>query len=335
MLLRVKRYPPFLCVHFTLVLVLSLCTAQRWPYDDYDIQGGEVETENEPSKNIGSYNLPDGSLVRPMPRLGSLPVQSDELIVPGLGVVRGKTGYKLIKGRPINSYLGVKYGVVRPGLGRFQLTNLVLYRGPVLDTIRGSYKKAPTYLYCFDYRGEFHRFGHLKNPLPFETDATLSDDNIYLFPYPEEVSNLGTQDRALSRSLVNMWTDFAAYNVPHRNNSVWPNVTTEVGPFLRIVNSNATTMELDYHFGDGLLVPNLYPEFFKNTVISNLSTTTTTTTTTTLRPHSNYPYYSNYYPNYNPSYRQNYSQYHHRPRVTVLNGPDQAMDSGREYQRYY
>ncbi|XP_036325557.1 glutactin, partial [Rhagoletis pomonella] len=124
MLLRVKRYPPFLCVHFTLVLVLSLCTAQRWPYDDYDIQGGEVETENEPSKNIGSYNLPDGSLVRPMPRLGSLPVQSDELIVPGLGVVRGKTGYKLIKGRPINSYLGVKYGVVRPGLGRFQQANI-------------------------------------------------------------------------------------------------------------------------------------------------------------------------------------------------------------------
>ncbi|XP_053954544.1 glutactin [Anastrepha ludens] len=210
--------------------------------------------------------------------------------------------------------------------GLLELTNLILYRGPVLDTIKATYKKTPTYLYCFDYRGEFHRFGHLKSPLPFETDATLSDDNIYLFPYPEEVSNLIPQDRALSQALVNMWADFAAYGVPIRNNVVWPNVTTEVGPFLRIVNSKATAMELDYHFADGIPVPNVYPEYFSNTTIAN-ATTTTTTTTTTPRPRLNYPHYSNHYPNYNPNYRQNYQHpdnYQYRPRTTILNGAEHA-----------
>lgn len=192
----------------------------------------------------------------------------------------------------------------------------------MIDTICTTYKKVPTYLYCFDYRGEFHRFGHLKNPLPFETDATLSDDNIYLFPYPEEVSNLNSEDRSLSRQLVNMWADFATYDVPNRNPSIWPNVSNEVGPFLRIVNFKATTLELDYHFGDGIPVPNLYSEYFTNTTTTTSTTTTTTTTTTTPKPYYNYPHYTNYYPQYNPNYRQNYQQgdnYHYNPRSTVLN----------------
>ncbi|XP_067647858.1 glutactin [Eurosta solidaginis] len=650
MFVSLDRIRALLCMSFVLVLLFSVCNTQNWPYDDYDIEGGEVETENEPRNSIQPSVVPTGTVIQPTPRFGLSPVRPDELIVPGLGVVRGKIGYKYIKGRPINSYFGLKYGVVRPGLGRFQqastykhnsnapinatqipsncpqfpalqrvaaaegrqenvndcltlnihvpsstalrprllpvmifvhgemlfdgsaeeaqpdyfmeqdiilvsinyrlapfgfittltsdmpgnialadiqlalewiqqyirafggdplqvtlfgqaggatlvhavslsnktkglfqklilqsgtalnpfyleqdalstarsfarlarcprtaaqevqnlhscferlstaelletmkrhyeenevrglhfmggfkltvgdvlgylpvhpaalvsnrtvpmiigvtkdagsfiltsfygelarlrssnisdyvnvvlrhtahpqhyliwknlalreifnekeshvpslpnliqglleLTNLILYRGPILDTIRATYKKAPTYLYCFDYRGKFHRFGHLKNPLPFETDATLSDDNIYLFPYPEEVSNLDYIDRALSRTLVEMWTNFATYNVPSKDSNIWPNVTTDVGPFLRIVNSKSASLELDYHYSDGISVPNLYPEYFAIPTTTNSSTTTTTQR----------PYYL-HYPNYN-------TNYHYRPRTTVLNG---------------
>nr|XP_036229981.1 glutactin isoform X2 [Bactrocera oleae] len=660
-----------------LVLLLSLCSAQHWPYDDYDIQGGEVETENEAPNNNHLYNNPPGTVIQQIPKSGFQPARPDELVVPGLGAVRGKVGYKNIRGRPINSYLGLKYGVVRPGLGRFQqatvykhhhdeqidatlvaprcpqfpdlktitesearlenvdnclslnihvpsyvilpqqrtrllpvmvyvhgemlfdggaeeaqpdyfmekdvvlisinyrlapfgflttltnempgnvaladiklalewiqqyirafggdplqvtlfgqaggatlvhalslsdkaqglfqrlilqsgtalnplflerdalstarsfahlahcsrtsdqeiqnlhncferlstteilktmkrhyeeneprglhfmggfklnlgdalgylpvhpaalvsnrtypmiigvakdagsfiltsfydelsrlrsnnisdyinvvlkhtaqprdylvwknlalreifneeeirnptlhalipglleLINLILYRGPIIDTIRSTYKNAPTYLYSFDYRGEYHRFGHLKNPLPFETDATLSDDNIYLFPYPKEVSILNEKDRALSRDIVTMWIDFAKYGVPNKVNGVWPNVTNGIGPFLRIINFKVSTLELDYHFGDGIAVPNLYPEYFT-------ITTATTTTTTTPKPYLNYPSYTNYYPQYKSSYRQSYQQpdnYHYRSRTTVLNGVDHSQPSGRE-----
>lgn len=166
----------------------------------------------------------------------------------------------------------------------------------------------------------------MKNPLPFETDATLSDDNIYLFPYPKEVSILNEKDRALSRDIVTMWIDFAKYGVPNKVNGVWPNVTNGIGPFLRIINFKVSTLELDYHFGDGIAVPNLYPEYFT-------ITTATTTTTTTPKPYLNYPSYTNYYPQYKSSYRQSYQQpdnYHYRSRTTVLNGVDHSQPSGRE-----
>uniref|UniRef100_A0A1B0FLX7 Carboxylesterase type B domain-containing protein n=1 Tax=Glossina morsitans morsitans TaxID=37546 RepID=A0A1B0FLX7_GLOMM len=180
-----------------------------------------------------------------------------------------------------------------------ELVNLVLYRGPVIDSIRYIIKNYPIYMYCFDYRGEYHRFGHLRNPLPFEVDATLSDDNIFLFPYPIEVSQLNEKDRTMARTMVTMWVNFAYHNIPNFNEGVWPNVSTEHGPFLRFTNFKEIGLELDYHFADGIPVPNLYPEFFTNT-----TTTTTSTTTTTKKVNS--PNYSQH-PNYPlpPSYVYN------------------------------
>lgn len=141
-------------------------------------------------------------------------------------------------------------------------------------------------MYCFDYRGEFHRFGHLRNPLPFEIDATLSDDNIFLFPYPAEVSQLNMADKAMARALVTMWVNFATYGTPNLNSGIWPNVSSEYGPFLRFTNAQESNIELDYHFGDGIPVPDLYPEYF-NTTKANGTLIKTKTTTTTSRPYSN------------------------------------------------
>ncbi|KAH8391965.1 hypothetical protein KR215_011115, partial [Drosophila sulfurigaster] len=160
--------------------------------------------------------------------------------------------------------------------GLLELTNLILYRGPVIDSIRLSHKKNPTYLYTFDYRGEHHRFGHLDNPLPFGVDASLSDDSVYLFPYPEEVSNLNPEDKSLARALVAMWVSFAQSGIPNPNANVWPKATSEYGPFLRFTNSRQNILEQDQHFGEGINVPSLYPQL--NAVVAP-------TTTTTRRPY--------------------------------------------------
>ncbi|EDW80416.1 uncharacterized protein Dwil_GK18669 [Drosophila willistoni] len=179
-----------------------------------------------------------------------------------------------------------------------ELSNLILYREPVIDSIRFTYKKVPTYLYIFDYRGQYHRFGHLNNPLPFGVDASLSDDSVYLFPYPVEASRLNPEDKSLARALVTMWVNFAQSGVPNPYNGVWPKASSEYGPFLRFTNSKESVLELDQHFGEGIYVPNLYgfDQILKSTTpqVSPTPTTTTTrtttTTTTTRRPYAFNPY---------------------------------------------
>lgn len=205
-----------------------------------------------------------------------------------------------------------------------QLINLVLYRAPALDSIRYTYRKYPTYLYSFDYRGAYHRFGHLENPLPFEADATLSDDNIYLFPYPEEVAHLNAADLNMAKTLTSMWINFAMYEKPTFDASLWSNVSNDYGPFVRFTNNKVKALELDTHFGEGIPVPNLYPEYFTTTTTTTTRaprrfTTPSTTTTTTISPYARYPQYNQYNPSasrypqqpnqYRPAYQPQYSNY--------------------------
>ncbi|ALC38993.1 Glt [Drosophila busckii] len=172
--------------------------------------------------------------------------------------------------------------------GLLELSNLILYRAPVIYSIRGSYRKTPAYLYTFDYRGEHHRFAHFGNPLPFGVDASLSDDSVYLFPYPAEASRLNPEDQSLARALCSMWVSFAQSGIPNPNGHMWPKASSEYGPFLRFTNNRTSILELDQHFGDGINVPNLYGQSSSGAVLTTTSTTTTTTTTTR-RP---YPYYT-------------------------------------------
>ncbi|XP_043642813.1 glutactin [Drosophila teissieri] len=176
--------------------------------------------------------------------------------------------------------------------GLLELSNYILYRAPVINSIRQSYRSTPAYLYTFDYRGEHHRFGHLSNPLPFGIDASLSDDSVYLFPYPPEASRLNPSDRSVSRALVTMWVNFASTGVPNPNSGVWPQATSEYGPFLRFTNNQQSPIELDPNFGEGIYLPNHSWVSYKPTTIVSppITTTTTTTTTTTSRPYAYNPY---------------------------------------------
>ncbi|EDW52178.1 glutactin [Drosophila sechellia] len=178
--------------------------------------------------------------------------------------------------------------------GLIELSNYILYRAPVINSISQSYRSIPAYLYTFDYRGEHRRFVNLSNPLPFGVDASLSDDSVYLFPYPAEVSRLNPSDRSMSRALVTMWVNFATTGVPNPNSGVWPQATSEYGPFLRFTNNQQNTLELDPHFGEGIYLPNHRVSYKPTTnflpPITTTTTTTTPTTTTTSRPYAYNPY---------------------------------------------
>lgn len=58
------------------------------------------------------------------PRPNEHPTEQEDpniLLVPRLGLVRGQYNFKIIQNRQISAYLGLKYGTVKPGLGRFQV----------------------------------------------------------------------------------------------------------------------------------------------------------------------------------------------------------------------
>ncbi|XP_055856736.1 glutactin-like [Episyrphus balteatus] len=138
--------------------------------------------------------------------------------------------------------------------GLLELTNLILYKAPLMESIKSAWNTNSTYLYSFDYRGQFHRFPKRRTHFPYELDANLSDDNMYLFPYPEEVSRLNSVDRSVSQMMVTMWTNFATSENPDQRS--WPKMNNQFGPFVRIGRS----LELDYHFGDGVASPDLYAD---------------------------------------------------------------------------
>ncbi|XP_002003703.2 glutactin [Drosophila mojavensis] len=211
--------------------------------------------------------------------------------------------------------------------GLVELSNLILYRAPVVYSIRSSYKKNPTYLYTFDYRGEYHRFAHFGNPLPFGVDASLSDDSVYLFPYPKDASNLNPEDKSLARAVVAMWVNFAQTGIPNPNPNVWPKASSEYGPFLRFTNSRQSILELDQHFGESINVPNIYAQYFNATNTS----TTSTTTTTTRRPY--YPAQP-YRPPQQPEYRPPQQPYR-PPQLPEYRPPQQPEYRPPAFNDYY
>lgn len=87
-----------------------------------------------------------------------------------------------------------------------------------------------TYLYSFDYIGQFTRFGYFEDTshYPFGGGVHHSDDNIYLFPWPEFASKLNAEDTAFSKKIVNLWTSVALNNKPlPENHPQWPSVTSK------------------------------------------------------------------------------------------------------------
>lgn len=85
-----------------------------------------------------------------------------------------------------------------------------------------------TFLYTFDYSGEYTRFGYEENVnYSFNGGVTHSNDILYLFPFPPEKSKLNEADRNMAIKMVDLWTSFARTGKPSLSNDStfdWPPV---------------------------------------------------------------------------------------------------------------
>ncbi|XP_058123515.1 glutactin-like [Anopheles ziemanni] len=126
--------------------------------------------------------------------------------------------------------------------GIIDIAGAIIIKAPVLRDVQSNvrYSEKETYLYSFDYKGEHTRFGYGASTAhyPFEGGTHHSDDNIYLFPYPSDVTNLNAADTLMSEIMLDLWTSFAIDGVPRSNRSfpTWPKVNGPTGPYLHINN---------------------------------------------------------------------------------------------------
>lgn len=97
-----------------------------------------------------------------------------------------------------------------------------------------------TFLYSFDYAGEFNRYKDMDEETnmqsPFKAGVSLTDDALYLFPYPDHVARLSPPDETMAKRMVDLWTSFAIDGHPLSSGrgGYWPPMTTLYGPYLKI-----------------------------------------------------------------------------------------------------
>lgn len=133
---------------------------------------------------------------------------------------------------------------------------------PIVESLSAFSKAA--YLYNFQYSGRFRRYSITPNRLNFRIGPSISDENIYLFPYPEEVSKLTGTDVEISMHIIDMWTEFMKFGAPTEN--LWPRATNEYGPYIKFGKHR----EIDNDFTDGLICPRYI------NIITEANETTTT-----------------------------------------------------------
>ncbi|XP_073837698.1 glutactin [Musca autumnalis] len=124
-----------------------------------------------------------------------------------------------------------------PGL--IDLCSTIAFKNPVLLAAQGNARKLPnsTYMYSFDYEGEFNRYGTIddQTELPFELGVSLTDENLYLFPWPRFALVNSNRDLKIALRMVKLWTSFAATGKPSAPHlPEWPAMTGEAGPYVKL-----------------------------------------------------------------------------------------------------
>ncbi|XP_052852044.1 LOW QUALITY PROTEIN: glutactin [Drosophila gunungcola] len=125
-----------------------------------------------------------------------------------------------------------------PGL--IDLCSTISLKNPVLLVMQANAKKLPnsTYLYSFDYEGEQNRYATGDDEasfVPFDMGVSLTDDNLYLFPWPRFLALNSNRDLKVARRMVALWTSFATTGVPSAPGlPKWPTMSDETGPYMRI-----------------------------------------------------------------------------------------------------
>ncbi|XP_034473882.1 glutactin [Drosophila innubila] len=125
-----------------------------------------------------------------------------------------------------------------PGL--IDLCSTIALKNPVLLVLQANAKKLPnsTYLYTFDYEGELNRYATGEDEaidVPFDMGVSLTDENLYLFPWPRIHMINANRDVKIAKRLVALWTSFAADGVPRAEGvPAWPPMSDETGPYMHI-----------------------------------------------------------------------------------------------------
>lgn len=123
-----------------------------------------------------------------------------------------------------------------------QVAGTLNHKLPVLLALNMNNKHNPdnTFLYSFDYAGEFNRYREMDEETnmqsPFKAGVSLTDEALYLFPYPEHVQRLSPPDEAMARRMVDLWTNFVITGNPLGSYKAgyWPPMTTLYGPYMKI-----------------------------------------------------------------------------------------------------
>lgn len=119
------------------------------------------------------------------------------------------------------------------------ISSVLVIKGPTFRAAQAHAFHSPqkTFLYTFDYHGEFTRFGYGADTshYPFDGGIHHSNDNIYVFPWPEFVSKLNAEDTEMAKKMVTFWATFATTGVPSAPGvTSWPPMTRVNGPYLHI-----------------------------------------------------------------------------------------------------
>ncbi|XP_055385265.1 glutactin-like, partial [Condylostylus longicornis] len=157
-----------------------------------------------------------------------------------------------------------------PGL--IDLAGTIAHKIPVLQAINRNAKHLPdkSYLYSFDYKGQFNRYSDFDNDFdlgtPFTAGVTLTDENIYMFPYPDHVEDLNIIDKEMAKKFIELWTSFIIDGKPATIDGIeWPpvqpkmNVKTKPGkenlgmPLSthRLLLRNATVERINFRWVNG------------------------------------------------------------------------------------
>ncbi|XP_037929623.1 glutactin-like [Teleopsis dalmanni] len=132
---------------------------------------------------------------------------------------------------------GMFYTLI-PGL--VDMCSTIAFKNPVLLSMQANARKLAnsTYLYTFDYEGELNRYSTQEDEeglMPFELGVSLTDDNLYLFPWPGYSHINSNRDLKVAKRMIALWTSFAATGVPKAlGMPEWPAMTDETGPYLKI-----------------------------------------------------------------------------------------------------
>lgn len=106
--------------------------------------------------------------------------------------------------------------------------------------LQANAKKLPnsTYLYTFDYEGELNRYATGEEEaidVPFDMGVSLTDENLYLFPWPRIHMINANRDVKIAKRMVALWTSFAAEGIPRAEGvPAWSPMTDETGPYMHI-----------------------------------------------------------------------------------------------------